>query len=183
MFPKLFRSLFRASSFHFAASFATFLLAFSLFLAIGGLSDAAVSATLERSRPFLSADVSVSSSYPLGDADAAVFEHCRRAGAECVRRISFQSTILDSDRRPVPVRVIAAEPGYPFYGGFEVRPFPESGRPNVRSVLSGFPSSGGFLAETRVFRSFGSGAAFELFGTKFFPEGEILRSSEIGFSF
>lgn len=143
-----------------------------------------MAAVEERSRPFLAADVSVSSSYPLGAAERAILGHCEAVGAECVRRISFQSTFLDAAKRPVPIRVLAVDPGYPFYGAFEVRPVVPNLPGTISAVRSGFPSSEGFLAETSVFRPFSSGASFELFGRKLSAEGEIVRApASSGLSF
>lgn len=182
MIHRLALTAYRTSKKEFFASVFAFFVAFSVFLSVDALSKSVVSSVERESRPFLGADVVVASNYPIPEnLDRAVFAHCERFSSKCVRRASFYSTFLDSEGKTGLVRVVAAEPGYPFYGDFEVERFASSA--SFSGGVPVLPSNGGFYADASTLARFSSGGALPFFGKNLRPEGRLLKFPDSGFSF
>ena len=124
MVVSLAKTAFRTSKREYFAAVFAFFIAFSVFLFVDSLSRAVVSEVELEARPVLGADVVASSNSPFTESEeSAVFEYCEKAGAECSKKISFSSTLSDSERKTALVQVVGVEPGYPYYGNFEFAPF------------------------------------------------------------
>lgn len=187
MFLSFAHTAYKASKKEFFAALFSFFIAFSVFLAVDSLSVAVVSQVEREARPALGADVVVRSRYPLtGEQEKTVFELCGSRSAVCSKKIEFSSALIDSSGKASLVRVVGAEPGYPYYGDFEAVPVSNSGSsvPSIRrSVENGFPSDAGFLAESSVIARFASGGVLPFFGKDFRAEGVVVKTPDAGFSF
>lgn len=182
------RTAFRNSRKEFFLTAASLFVAFLVFVTVDSLSSAVVSRAETEARPALGADVVASSDAPIASgSEAKVFDLCRKYGAECSRRATFSSTLVDASGGTALVRIVAAEAGYPYYGDFRVLPLGSEGTPDGASARTGlsadFPSASGFLSDASISRRFASGGTIPFFGKRLRAEGEIVASPESAFSF
>lgn len=181
------RTAFRNSRKEFFLTVASLFVAFLTFSIVDSLSSAVVSQAEKEARPALGADVVASSDSPISpESEAKVFELCKKYSAECSKRATFSSTLLDSSGNTALVRVVAAEPGYPYYGELRALPLGSDDSPKGVSRFGfapDFPTASGFLADASVIRRFASGGLLPFFGTELRAQGAVEASPETAFSF